>query len=363
MITKRKLITILLFILFISTSCMDDDSFWANMYKAPHTTKGLFIINEGNFMYDNASLSYYNCNDKTIINNIFYEANSVALGDVAQSMIIKDTTAFIVVNNSGKIYVINTNTLKIIGKITNLNSPRYIYIINDDKAYITDIYSKSITIINPKSFQTISKIDVNNHNPKFYQHPTEQMVKYKQYIYTNCWSYDNKILIIDTNIDKVIDSIEVGIQPNSLVIDKYNKLWVLCDGGYKGNPYGYEKAKLLKINLDNNQIEQVFNFEIDDDPSKLIINSNKDSLFFINKHIYRHIVTNNTAPEIIVKSKNINSSSYYGLGIDPNNSDLYVADALDKVQPGIIYRYSSNLTPIDSFKVGIIPSFFCFNTK
>ena len=32
--------------------------------------------------------------------------------------------------------------------------------------------------------------------------------------------------------DEVIDSIEVGIEPESMVIDKNNMLWVLCNGGW-----------------------------------------------------------------------------------------------------------------------------------
>ncbi len=51
---------------------------------------------------------------------------------------------------------------------------------------------------------------------------------------------------------------------------------------------------------------------------------------------------------------------FYGLGTDPATSDIYVSDAVDYLQKGIIYRFRYDGTPIDTFKTGIIPSYFCF---
>ncbi len=67
-------------------------------------------------------------------------------------------------------------------------------------------------------------------------------------------------------------------------------------------------------------------------------------------------------PEIFIKSPHTNViyGGFYGLDIDPYTNDVYVADALDYVQQGVVYRYDSYAQPVDTFKTGITPGAFCF---
>lgn len=357
---------VFLTVLLSLQSCMDDDALWeTNPIELPSSLEGVFIINEGNFMYGNASLSYYDPLEKQVYNDIFFHTNGLPLGDVAHSMTIRNGLGYIVINNSGRIYAIDIETFELKGKITGLTSPRYIHFVSDDKAYITDIYAKAISIVNPQTFEITGSIDVKNSESAFYQHSTEQMVQLGQYVFVNCWSFDNSILVIDTETDEWIDTIEVPIQPQSMVLDRFDRLWVVTDGGFQGNPFGHEEPQLISINPYTREIEKMFPFDLSESALSLSINGSGDTLYFINRHVYRHSVVSERSPEVFLEStyENQLTGGYRSVAVDPVSSDIYVGDAIDLVQPGIVYRFSPQANPVDTFRVGIIPGSFTFMVK
>lgn len=320
------------------------------------TGEGLFITNEGNFQYGNATLSYYDPATKTIENEVFFRANAMKLGDVAQSMVIRDSIGWIVVNNSHVIFAINIKTFKEVGRITNLTSPRYIYFLSDEKAYVTQLWDNRIFIVNPKRYEITGYIDCPDMTME--TGSTEQMVKFGKYIFVNCWSYQNRILKIDTETDKVVDELVVGIQPTSLVMDCNNKIWTITDGGYEGSPYGHEAPALYRIDPVTFTVEKEFRFKFGDWPSEVQLNGTADKIYWINNDIWEMDVNAERLP--LRPFLPYNNTLYYGLTINPKNGDVYVADAIDYVQKGKVYRYSKECELLDEFYVGIIPGAFCW---
>jgi len=67
--------------------------------------RGVVILNEGNFNYGNASLSFYNISSGKTENDVYYRQNGVPLGDVAHSANFHDGLLYTVINNSGKVVV------------------------------------------------------------------------------------------------------------------------------------------------------------------------------------------------------------------------------------------------------------------
>ena len=295
----------------LAVSCMDygpiekEDFEIDNIGSGDEVTgKGLFITNEGNFMYGNASLSYYDPEKKHVENEVFARANAIKLGDVAQSMVIRNGIGWIVVNNSGVIYAIDINTFKEVGRITGFTSPRYIHFLSDEKAYVTQIWDPRIYIVNPKTYQITGYVET---DMDFETGSTEQMVQYDKYVFTNCWSYQNRILVIDAATRK---------------------------------------------------IEKQFKFKFGDWPSEVQLNGTRDTLYFINKAVWRLPVTADKFP--VKPFLPYNNTLYYGLTINPVNSEVYIADAIDYVQNGVVLRYSPDGELLDEFYVGIIPGAFCW---
>ncbi len=316
----------------------------------------LFIINEGNFQYGNASLSLYDPASMTVMNQAFIKANGMKLGDVAQSMTIHDRTGWIVVNNSHVVFDVDASTLKEKGRIENLTSPRYIHIVNDTKAYISQLWDNRITIVNPLTYKVTGYIEVPG--MAVGSGSTEQMVGYGDYVLCNCWSYQNRIIKIDTRTDEVVASLEVGIQPNSLALDCNGKLWTVTDGGYEGSPFGYEAPKLVKIDAGSFSIEKRFEFRKGDSCSEICLNGDGSRLFWINDDIWEMDVNASEVPDRPFLQSN--GTIYYGLTVGPRTGDVYIADAIDYQQNGTVYRYSKDRKLIDSFQVGITPGAFCW---
>lgn len=316
--------------------------------------RGLYIVNEGNFQYGNASLSYYNPDTRKVENEVFFRANAMKLGDVAQSITVRNGIGWVVVNNSHAIFAIDLATGKEVGRITNLTSPRYIHFLSDDKAYVTQLWDNRIFIVNPRQRAITGYIEC----PAMTMETgsTEQMVQQGEYVYVNCWSYQNRILKIDTSTDTVVAELEVGIQPTSLKLDCHGKLWTITDGGYEDSPYGHEAPALYCIDTESFTIERTFRFKLGDAPSEVMLNGAGDMLYWINDDIWAMSVDATHLPTR--PFLRYNDTIYYGLSVDPASGDVYIADAIDYQQQGKIYRYSAEGELLDEFYVGIIPGAF-----
>lgn len=315
---------------------------------------GFYVLNEGNFTYGNASMSYYQADSAKMLQQVFYNRNNVPLGDVAQSMTFWGDYAFVIVNNSGIVWAINAETAKILSKLSGLHSPRYMTVIDANKSYISDFQMKGITVVNTATLQALGTILTGK--------TTERMVLYQDKVFVANWSNynqtskNNTVQVIDVIQDKLTDSIVVTKEPNSMVLDKYGKLWVLCSGGFLNE----EQPALYKINASNHTIESVFTFQnIGSSPNQLVINVSLDTLYFINNNIYRMPVGASSLPEqAFIERKNRN---YYHLAIDPYSSEVLATDAGNYLQKGYVFRFKPDGTIIDSLTAGIIPGFIGFN--
>jgi YVTN family beta-propeller protein len=309
------------------------------------TSKAVFVLNEGNFMGGNASVSYRDLETGTVTTDLFQTANSFYLGDVGQSMLRLDDKLYIVVNNSGKIEVVNAADFKSVMTIQGLTSPRYLAKVGENKAYVTDLYAKEIAIVQLSSGTKIGQIPL--------PYWSEELVLLNGKVYVGT-AENNKVYVVDPTSDVVTDSIEVGNSPGSLCADQEGTLWVLC----YGSELSLTNGSMYKITQPGNVPSLVHAFPASlAYGSMLTSNRQADSLFVLASDVYRFPVSQPSFGNPYVHR---NGRNFTALGYDSNSYRLYVADGKDFNQKGEVYVYDSQSALLDSFMVGVIPGMFLF---
>ena len=349
---KFRIITILFFIV-VFYSC-DKSNVTPEPEPSFFNSPGVFVVNEGNFTAGNASLTWIGFNSDTLIPDAFYAVNKVPLGDVANYMTIHNDRGYIVVNNAGLVYVINIKDGTFLGKISGLTSPREILIVDENRALISSLSDKYLTVINPSAFEITGKIDLNGRS-------SESLLRIGKKIYVANWSKlnqqksNNVVLVVDVDQMALVDSIQVTKEPNSMVVDNNEKLWVLCSGGYNNT----EIPVLYRINPSDNSVEKRFEFsDKNSNPFSLNINGTGEQLYFLNEAVFRMDIEDvqlATQP-FIEKGEN----NFYALGVRPDIEELFVSDVLDYVRNGKVLVYNQSGSFKHKFEAGIIPGYFCF---
>jgi len=337
---SKFLITLLPLLLL--TSCVKDKPEPVNNSTVFGPAKKIFVVNEGNFGSSNAGITLFDTGTGNGSEDIYKDKNGVGLGDVAQSMSKINGEIYIVVNNSNKVVVCDT-TLKLKRTISGLTSPRYIVGVSNSKGYVSDLYANGLSIVDLTTGTKTGSIALPG--------KTEQMVALLGKVFvTN--SERDKIYVINTSSNSIIDSIVVGINASSLVLDKNNKLWVLSSGTPS------VQGKLSLINTTNNAISWSQAFALDEKAGMLCINGTKDTLWYANKDgICRMPIIATTLPNAFITS----TSNIYGLGVHPARFEVYAADAKDYVSKSKIFVYkTSNGLLFGSFNSGFLSNGFYF---
>lgn len=337
----------------------------------------LFVVNGGNYSYSNASISVvsglFGDETPTVDNEAFFKSNGFKLGDVAQSMtIVDEENAWIVVNNSNVIFHVDPLTMKEKGRIDNgISSPRYFLQISDDKAYVSQMYTNQIAIVNPKTCEVTGHVDIPVPDGSMSAGGTEDLVLIGDYVFSNLWNYDNRIVKIDTETDKVIIDCEVGLQPYSLVKDCKDRLWTICDGGWYGHPIDYVAPQLVCIDPVTMKVVKNYTMQLGDMVSKLCLNGEETDIYWICNRwdqkgvnvggVYVMDIDQPALPEEpFIASK---GGFYYSMTVSPDNGDIFVADPIDYTQAGLISQFSKTAGFKQSFTVGIIPTSYAWLSR
>lgn len=304
--------------------------------------EGFFILNEGNYLAGNGTISFYSLETGEMYNDLFGTVNGRALGDIPSFMATEGSRGFVVVNNSGTIESVDLSTMESLGTVTGLTSPRQM-VIQGDKGYISSLQDGKITIMDLDGMVVSDEIEVGA--------TTEAMVISAGRLFAAHWSAGSTISVTDITSGNLISTISVGLEPESMVLDHNGKLWVLCTGGW----HGEEIPRIVRINASTLEKEAELVFRtVDDNPSSLTCNAAGDTLYYLDEGVRRMPVTADALPsEVFIPA---GDRLFYKLLAGPRGM-VAVTDAIDYQQKGDLLIYSSRGELLYTGQAGIIPGF------
>jgi len=356
--------------LFFASCSDDDDNLGDNKYVPLGSyDSGILVLNQGGFGHGDASLSYISFDLGTFQNNIFSLVNDGAdLGDTGQDVGFNGDLAYVVLNASNKIEIVNRYTLVSVGTIAaGLDNPRYIAFYNG-KGYVTNWGDGGVTTDDYVAVIDLSSNTVTANIPVI--EGPERIIENGGKLYvaqTGGYGYGNKISVIDPGTNAVSTTITVGDVPNAMQI-KDNTLYVSCGG--KPSFADVETAgSLVRINLADNTSSTMAFAAATQHPANLVINDN-NLYYTVDDGIYKMALTSGELPA--APAFTTTEQGVYGVySFAVKNNRIYVGDAVDYMSNGKVYVYTKGDTNAgetgaigtleSSYTVGVIPAGFYFN--
>ncbi|MFB6318176.1 YncE family protein [Saccharicrinis sp. FJH54] len=311
---------------------------------------GVFVLNEGNFGANNASLSFYSKDSMNLTNNVFQSLTGKELGNVLQSMSIINGKAYLVMNASQKIEILDLNTFEN-SRITDLSYPRYMIQAGTNKAYISNGngYNQDyIYVLNTTTNSLTDSIAISTGPETFLKDGSDVYVACKGGYLT-----DSTLYVINSETDKITDTIAVGEVPVEMVKDASGSIWVLCNGRivYASDWKTVIKTIpgcLKKINPLTKHVEQTITFAspvAGFGTNNLAINKEGTTLYINNGDIKAYDIENDLMSPLIL------NANWYGIDVDPQTGNIWGTLFSGKVQ---VYNTEGNR--LAEYTAGVSPN-------
>ena len=323
----------------------------------PQSSAGVYVVNEGNFQRGNSSLTVYLPDSNTAYQDVFALANGRNLGDTGSDIVVYSGKAYVVVNGSQKIEVISLDGYKSVGTLTipGKRGPYKLTILNDAKAFVTNISDTCITEFNPSTLQiTTDRIKVGN-NPMGIVG-----VNGKVYVCNSGFGYDSTVTVLNATTGRLVKTLSVGGSPSEIGVSPNNEVIVKCDGRSDYiNPANDTPGSILKISSDNDvvTIRAILPLVTYGHPGRMTI-SNKGVGFFQGKTGIIKFSYSGTG--LSIGGTPFAAVTGYGLAYDDATDRLYVTDAKDYTQPGDVYVFDVEGQQKAKFQAGVIPGVIAF---
>ncbi|MCB0402140.1 MAG: hypothetical protein KDD41_08655 [Flavobacteriales bacterium] len=313
---------------------------------------GLFISNEGSFGAGNGSVSFYNSLAKTVKNNVFSIENGRPLGDVVQSITRIGDKAFICVNGSNKIEVVESSTFKEVTTITGVALPRYM-VANGNVGYVSSWNNGGeIAFIDLNTLQVTNTLTLGSG-------PERMAISNNKLFVANSGGYgvDSTLTILDLSNNNSTTLQLNAYNPTAIVHGSGNTLWVLArgrviyDAGW--NVIGHDPSKLIELDASNNSIVSTTTLFNTGHPGNLDMSPDKSTLYVGGAYgfygVYALSAVAPGTPDLVVPEMN------YGFFVNQSTGNLFVLQEASSSN-GKLLRYSPSGNKLGEYTVGVFPN-------
>ncbi|HAH60017.1 MAG TPA: hypothetical protein DCL86_17935, partial [Bacteroidales bacterium] len=194
---------------------------------------GVYVLNEGLFNSNNASLTRFNFEDSTLEKKCFYTAKHRGLGDTGSDLAIYGSKMYIVVNVSSQVEVVNTSTCKSLKQIPFFDGnkprqPRKVAFYGTN-AFVCN-FDGTVAVIDTTSLEITKLITVG-------RNPDGITAAYGKIWVSNSGglnfpNYDDTISVIDPLTLTEEKKITAGPNPYTILPDKHGEMYLISRGNY-----------------------------------------------------------------------------------------------------------------------------------
>lgn len=315
-----KISSLLFASVVIFSSCKKDDE---NKPKGEFSS-ATFVVCEGNYGSNDADI--YAITEDGIQQDIFSAVNGRPLGDVVNSMKVIGDKAYIVVNNSQKVEVVDVNTFESEGTIKNLSYPRYVEKRNSNEIFVSNgngYGSDYVYVINTTSLEKVDSVATG-------AGPNAMVVTSGKLYVANMggYSHDNTVTVINVESLEVEKTIMVGDVPADLELDNNGDVLVFCKGltnynyDTEGNYVGSEVVSNSSIvKIDETALTTTTVKDFDHQVAcygENVMAYNNGTIYYLDGGL---VSMNENGASITTIAEDAN---VYGVSIDSNEKDIWV---------------------------------------
>jgi len=316
----------------------------------------VYILNEGVWGGNDSELSRYSTADNSIANDYFASKNGRGLGDVANDIEIYGGKMYVVVNCSNTVEVIDFKTGNSIQQIPlSGKQPREVAFC-EGYAYVS-CYDKMVVKIDTATLSIVAQCQTEGGK-------CEDLYVHNGYLYVaHAWDqdasgtiyYDSTMSVINLSTFAVEEKITIGLNPKQVKPIGQGRIMVVCNGNYAD-----VASSLSVLDMGSKAVQKIdipaSNIAVYNDVYALVYNydwaTGRQVFTKLDLTTFSHTAWSYSTPQPIV--------SPYGIGIDPNNEDVYITDAQNYQTNGDVYRFNKNGNYIASQECGIGPSKIVF---